>query len=268
MKSFAGTCAVLFVLTLVPSNGLADEVAICRVVAVDEAGLVTAEETATGATFEFKPPRAALRSLTVGAPLEADLDARVVLLGEQKVPMRKLRRGNAPPRSSEEPASSETETPPRSVVEPRAPGSAEIAPAPETTPPSVTETNPEPAVKAGRPVRRKSGQTKTTTGERAPSGKPITATATATSPSIQRRADPRPKRQPGGGSTPPSEPLPCYATGCSGQICEDRDVNTTCNFRPEYACYRTAQCKRQADGNCGWTKTAELEACLQNPPPP
>jgi len=54
----------------------------------------------------------------------------------------------------------------------------------------------------------------------------------------------------------------CRATGCSGQVCADRDVITTCEFRPEFVCYRTARCERQADGQCGWTMTPELQACL------
>jgi hypothetical protein len=56
----------------------------------------------------------------------------------------------------------------------------------------------------------------------------------------------------------------CFATGCSGQICADRDVASTCEWRPEYACYDTARCEMQADGGCGWTQTAELEACLED----
>lgn len=54
----------------------------------------------------------------------------------------------------------------------------------------------------------------------------------------------------------------CMVTGCSGQVCADRPVYTTCEWRPEYACYADATCERQEDGNCGWTKTPELEACL------
>jgi hypothetical protein len=58
----------------------------------------------------------------------------------------------------------------------------------------------------------------------------------------------------------------CYVGGCSGQICSDREgVISTCEWREEYACYRTATCEAQADGNCGWTQTAELQACLGNP---
>lgn len=65
---------------------------------------------------------------------------------------------------------------------------------------------------------------------------------------------------------PDAQPGPCIRTGCSGQICSDRDVVTTCEYRPEYACYRNARCERQADGRCGWTMTPALRACLANPP--
>jgi hypothetical protein len=58
----------------------------------------------------------------------------------------------------------------------------------------------------------------------------------------------------------------CMKTGCSGQVCADHSVITTCEFRPEYACYRDATCEVQADGYCGWTETAALDACLANPP--
>lgn len=54
----------------------------------------------------------------------------------------------------------------------------------------------------------------------------------------------------------------CRPTGCSGQVCADHDVVTTCEFRPEYACYRTARCERQGDGTCGWTMTPQLQQCL------
>jgi len=54
----------------------------------------------------------------------------------------------------------------------------------------------------------------------------------------------------------------CEKTGCSGQICADQDRFSTCEFRPEYACYRTAACERQADGACGFTSTPALTSCL------
>lgn len=55
---------------------------------------------------------------------------------------------------------------------------------------------------------------------------------------------------------------PCIKTGCSNQICSDQTVISTCEYRPEYACYQKATCERQSDGNCGFTKTPELAACL------
>jgi hypothetical protein len=60
----------------------------------------------------------------------------------------------------------------------------------------------------------------------------------------------------------------CIKTGCSGTVCAEpgKDVVTTCEFRPEYACYNDAKCERQADGACGWTQTPALAACLANPP--
>jgi hypothetical protein len=59
----------------------------------------------------------------------------------------------------------------------------------------------------------------------------------------------------------------CHVSGCSSHVCSDRaDVITTCEWRPEYACYGEATCERQADGACGWTETDELRACLADPP--
>ena len=55
---------------------------------------------------------------------------------------------------------------------------------------------------------------------------------------------------------------PCIKTGCSGQVCSDQDVVTTCEYRTEYECYKKAACERQANGECGWTQTPELKNCL------
>ncbi len=55
----------------------------------------------------------------------------------------------------------------------------------------------------------------------------------------------------------------CYVGGCSGQICSDKkDMVSMCEYSETYACYKTATCERQSDGQCGWTKTQELTACL------
>jgi hypothetical protein len=58
---------------------------------------------------------------------------------------------------------------------------------------------------------------------------------------------------------------PCIVTGCSSHVCAEEPVMTTCEYAPSYACYRNARCERQADGQCGWTQTAELQRCLSQP---
>ncbi len=56
---------------------------------------------------------------------------------------------------------------------------------------------------------------------------------------------------------------PCRIGGCSSQLCAAEDVLSTCEWRPEYACYRGARCEPQPGGACGWTQTPELLACLE-----
>jgi hypothetical protein len=57
----------------------------------------------------------------------------------------------------------------------------------------------------------------------------------------------------------------CFVGGCSSQLCsEERDAVSTCEWREAYACYKTAKCERQSNGQCGWTPTSELNACLMN----
>lgn len=74
--------------------------------------------------------------------------------------------------------------------------------------------------------------------------------------------------KPTGGECVPTPPPPpaaaCVKTGCSGQICADGSRFSTCEYRPEYACFQTATCARQADGQCGWTQTPALTSCLAN----
>ncbi len=54
----------------------------------------------------------------------------------------------------------------------------------------------------------------------------------------------------------------CKTTGCSSQICSDKDVTTDCMYREEYICYQKAKCERQQNGKCGWTETEVLKECL------
>jgi hypothetical protein len=64
----------------------------------------------------------------------------------------------------------------------------------------------------------------------------------------------------------------CAISGCSMQLCISAEEAaagggvSTCEFRPEYACYREASCEPQANGKCGWTETPTLKQCLANPP--
>jgi len=55
----------------------------------------------------------------------------------------------------------------------------------------------------------------------------------------------------------------CVVTGCSGQICSDEEVVTTCEFKEEYACFKEAICEKQDSGECGWTETEEYNQCRQ-----
>lgn len=54
----------------------------------------------------------------------------------------------------------------------------------------------------------------------------------------------------------------CVVTGCSGQICAESEMMSTCEYRAEYACYKTAKCEKQSSGQCGWSQTSELSVCL------
>ncbi len=54
---------------------------------------------------------------------------------------------------------------------------------------------------------------------------------------------------------------PCVVSGCSGQICASEPLFSTCEWRPEYACFGSATCAPQA-GGCGWAMTDELRRCL------
>lgn len=56
----------------------------------------------------------------------------------------------------------------------------------------------------------------------------------------------------------------CIITGCSGQICSDEEVATTCEYKNYYGCYASATCERQSNGQCGWTQTPELLVCIED----
>ncbi len=55
----------------------------------------------------------------------------------------------------------------------------------------------------------------------------------------------------------------CIISGCSGQVCTNHNVITTCDYRPEYACYNPQNTSCGCtQGFCGWESTDALTACL------
>ena len=55
----------------------------------------------------------------------------------------------------------------------------------------------------------------------------------------------------------------CRPTGCSGQICSDRNQVTTCEHRCEYDCFKQANCTRRG-GRCQWDLTPAYRRCVNN----
>lgn len=65
---------------------------------------------------------------------------------------------------------------------------------------------------------------------------------------------------------PDPDPGECVVGGCSGQLCVEEDLGSTCEWLDEYQCYPDhGICERDAAGECGWRDTPELAACLENP---
>lgn len=56
----------------------------------------------------------------------------------------------------------------------------------------------------------------------------------------------------------------CVVGGCSNELCLEAtsSVSSPCIWKPQFECYKTAQCEVQTDGQCRWTKTTELNNCL------
>lgn len=72
--------------------------------------------------------------------------------------------------------------------------------------------------------------------------------------------------QQGSSKNPTDTQGKCYIGGCSSQLCTDApDALSTCEYKPEYSCYKSATCERQSNGACGWTETIELTSCLAHP---
>ncbi len=57
----------------------------------------------------------------------------------------------------------------------------------------------------------------------------------------------------------------CITGGCSGTICQSKDAEpifTTCEYPPEYACYKQIECKC-INNKCQWDKTNEFDKCIE-----
>lgn len=59
----------------------------------------------------------------------------------------------------------------------------------------------------------------------------------------------------------------CVTGGCSGELCQEPGTPapsfTTCMYKREYDCYKTARCARDLQGQCAWETTPELDKCLK-----
>ncbi len=56
----------------------------------------------------------------------------------------------------------------------------------------------------------------------------------------------------------------CVISGCSGQVCGEKEHITTCEYSPEYACYQQEGiCERNNQGTCSWRDTSALNSCIE-----
>lgn len=278
--------------------GVASAAPCCVVTAIDGAsGTVTAEETSTGTSFEFRVLKRQLGNLQIGSLLDADLDARVVIFGDRSIAMRKLtraRRQKDDPEAEVEGSAAETtldfkmererrdhrDEPNRSARdtgrETRTEEGEDQPSTAENDPPDgehsdVEEQSSEESEKldaaaseGGKKIRSASGrraQKSKEPQENDPSEKKLDAVPSSDSQQLSASAGRGRRNVPPRQSPPP--PKPCYVGGCSNQICSGtQGVISTCEYRPQYQCYESAECKLQPSGVCGWTQTQALTACL------
>src|SRR6185369_14118632 len=61
----------------------------------------------------------------------------------------------------------------------------------------------------------------------------------------------------------------CVRSGCNNELCvrAGSELMTTCVYRPEYACLQQATCEENAQGNCAFTITDTVRACLDQANP-
>jgi len=55
----------------------------------------------------------------------------------------------------------------------------------------------------------------------------------------------------------------CQVTGCSGQLCADKEIATTCEYMNWYSCFKLSECGEfGANGSCGWKQTPAFTSCM------
>lgn len=61
------------------------------------------------------------------------------------------------------------------------------------------------------------------------------------------------------------KPTKCVVGGCSSQLCvpEGSDPISTCEWKDEYECYKSAICREQFFGRCGWVQNSTLKQCIK-----
>lgn len=67
-----------------------------------------------------------------------------------------------------------------------------------------------------------------------------------------------------------AKPPECVVAGCSNELCvesvEAPYVSTTCEYQQAYACLPAfSRCERQMNGHCEWSRSDELNLCLEDP---
>jgi hypothetical protein len=67
--------------------------------------------------------------------------------------------------------------------------------------------------------------------------------------------------------------IPCIVTGCSMELCAEKDSVSSCIWKPEFSCLRYAQCTRSTTtGECAWqirgSNSSLYVQCMEEIPVP
>ncbi len=93
------------------------------------------------------------------------------------------------------------------------------------------------------------------------------STPDAETPPTASVADPAQTAPSDNGQAPTADGGECVKGGCSGELCQEPGTQqpafTTCEYKREYDCYKTANCGRDSSGQCNWEMTPELDKCLK-----